>query len=52
MIAYGWKLAGQVVFLAAGLTCFKFGERDAGMLLIGIAGGSVVPVAEKNKETK
>lgn len=48
-IAYGWKLLGQVVFLMSGLACFKMGEREAGMLLIGIAGGSVVPVAEQHK---
>lgn len=50
MVSAGWKLLGQVVFLAAGLACLAMHEKEAGMLLIGIAGGSIVPVAERHRK--
>lgn len=50
MVAAGWKLLGQVVFLAGGIACLRMGEKDAGLLLIGAAVGSLVPVAEKRDQ--
>ena len=48
MVAAGWKLLGQTLFVAAVIICFALHEREAGMLLVGMAGGSLVPVAEKH----
>jgi hypothetical protein len=50
MVAAGWKLVGQTVFLVAGLIALALHEREAGMLILGMAGGSLLPIAEKQRE--
>lgn len=52
MVAAGWKLTGQVLFIAAGILCLKMAERDVGLMLISGAMGSLVPVAEQHKKRK
>ena len=47
MVAAGWKLSAQALFVVAALAAFAMQEREAGMLLLGFVGGSVIPVAER-----
>lgn len=51
MVAAGWKLLGQSIFAGFGLIALAMGFEPAGYLLIGTACGSLVPIAEKKKET-
>ncbi len=52
MVAHGWKLLGQAMFMTAGIICLKMQERDVGIMLISGAIGSLVPVAEQHKKRK
>jgi hypothetical protein len=52
MVAHGWKLLGQVIFIASGIVCLKMHERDVGLMLISGSLGSLVPVAEQHKKRK
>lgn len=48
MVAAGWKLLGQTLFIAAGIICLKMGEKTVADALIFGAIGSLVPLAEKH----
>lgn len=52
IVASGYKIIGQTVFLIAGLVALALHEREAGMLILGMAGGSLLPVAEKVTDAK